>query len=67
MTAAQLHRLEQHDLLDLGAYADSMRDQLAAHQERFEVPIRRHQVSRAFVMNGRLAVQALWITTEGLN
>lgn len=67
MTAAQLHDLEEHDLLDLGGYIDSMREQMAEHSTKLAWTGRRHQISRPVRIPGGIGIQTIWLFTEGLN
>lgn len=67
MTAAQLRRLQEHDLLDLGAYLDGMRGQIAAHREKFGSAIRVYQASGMVRLGRRVGYRTLWLLTESLN
>lgn len=67
MTAAELDRAKQTDLLDLGGYIDHMRPEMVASQGNWAAPFRLHQIHRPVLHGGVVIMQDRWLMTEGLN
>ncbi len=67
MNAARLEHLREHDLIDLGAYLDEAKPQMAAQPINWGWNRRDHLLVRPVSWNGLMVIETLRLFSEGLN
>ncbi len=67
MNAARLEYLREHDLIDLGAYLDEAKPQMAAQPINWGWNRRDHLLVRPVCLRHVVYMQRVWLFSEGLN